>query len=94
MGEAVFARLPIIVATDSFMAELAAEHCLGFAVPLGDSEALAALLVRLAQERSAFREIAENDLRAERMFAFGHYEPEFLGAFGALLDQKPRGETR
>jgi len=87
MGEAVFARLPIIVAAGSFMAELVAEHNLGFAVPLGDSDALAALLLRLAQERSAFCEIAENDCRAEPMFAFEHYEAEFLAAFRALLNQ-------
>ena len=86
LGEAVFARVPIIVASGSYMAEMIAVHGLGFEVPLGDAKAIVDVLERVSRDRNIIREISENCRRAESLFAFERYEPEFLAAYRGLLD--------
>jgi succinoglycan biosynthesis protein ExoL len=88
IGESVFAHLPIIVMSGSYMSELVAEYGLGFEVPLGDIQAIVNVFEKVRRDPNIYQEIAMRCAHAEPLFSFETYAAEFLAAYRSLIDVK------
>jgi glycosyltransferase involved in cell wall biosynthesis len=85
LGEAVFARLPIIVMSGTFMAEMVAEYGIGFDAPLGDAGAIRDVIIKLSGNKALSDMIARRCAQVSDRFSFATYEPIYLATYGDLL---------
>lgn len=85
LAEAVVCGLPIIVMEGTYMAEIVREKGLGFVVPLGDAQAVAEVLCRLAREPALREKIASNCSAVAHTFCFEHHVQDYLQAYDRLV---------
>jgi glycosyltransferase involved in cell wall biosynthesis len=89
-ADAMNCGVPIIVSSDTYMAEMVTRHNVGLVAEPEDQESLAGVLRPILRDLDRWRALARNARRLRDGHTYDAYVPAFLGAYRRLLGDAER----
>lgn len=83
--EAVLCQLPIIVAKNTYLADLVEEWKIGMAVSHTDESELVQTLIQLKRDKDLYKELCENCVKQNRQIDAEKYNKDFMRQIESLL---------